>query len=93
MAGMSAYTASKAGVEAFANALRMEVSHVGVAVGTAHPGWIDTDLVRDADSDLAAYPSESFDYVVLSQTLQATRNPRIVIEHLVRIGRRAVNRS
>jgi len=44
----------------------------------------------DADSDLAAYPSDSFDYVVLSQTLQATRNPRVVIEQLVRIGRRAI---
>jgi methionine biosynthesis protein MetW len=44
----------------------------------------------DADSDLAAYPSDSFDYVVLSQTLQATRNPRTVIEQLVRIGRRAI---
>jgi methionine biosynthesis protein MetW len=44
----------------------------------------------DADSDLAAYPSGSFDYVVLSQTLQATRNPRVVIEHLVRIGKRAI---
>jgi len=55
LAGMSAYTASKAGVEAFANALRMEVSHIGVGVGTAHPAWIDTDLVRDADADLEAF--------------------------------------
>jgi NAD(P)-dependent dehydrogenase (short-subunit alcohol dehydrogenase family) len=55
LAGMSAYTASKAGVEAFANALRMEVSHVGVGVGTAHPAWIDTDLVRDAEADLEAF--------------------------------------
>jgi NAD(P)-dependent dehydrogenase (short-subunit alcohol dehydrogenase family) len=55
LAGMSAYTASKAGVEAFANALRMEVSHLGVGVGTAHPAWIDTDLVRDADADLEAF--------------------------------------
>jgi hypothetical protein len=52
LAGMSAYTASKAGSEAFANALRMEVGRDGVAVGTAHPGWVDTDLVRDADADL-----------------------------------------
>jgi NAD(P)-dependent dehydrogenase (short-subunit alcohol dehydrogenase family) len=54
LAGMSAYTASKAGVEAFANALRMEVEHDGVAVGTAHPGWVDTDLVRDVDAELDA---------------------------------------
>jgi len=44
----------------------------------------------DADHDLADYPSDAFDYVVLSQTLQATRQPRRVIEHLVRIGRRAI---
>lgn len=44
----------------------------------------------DADTDLEAYPDDSFDYVVLSQTLQATRNPRIVLEHLLRIGRRAI---
>ncbi len=44
----------------------------------------------DADTDLADYPSEAFDYVVLSQTLQATRNPKAVLEELVRIGRYAV---
>lgn len=44
----------------------------------------------DADTDLAAYPDRSFDYAVLSQTLQATRNPRVVLEHLLRIGRRAI---
>ena len=50
--GMSAYSASKAGVEAFGNSLRAEVGFQGVGVGTAHPSWIDTDMVRDADSDL-----------------------------------------
>jgi NAD(P)-dependent dehydrogenase (short-subunit alcohol dehydrogenase family) len=49
--GMSAYSASKAGVEAFANSLRMEVGFEGVDVGTAHPSWVDTDMVRDADAD------------------------------------------
>jgi methionine biosynthesis protein MetW len=44
----------------------------------------------DADRDLADYPTGAFDYAVLSQTLQATRNPRQVIEHLVRIGRHAI---
>ncbi len=44
----------------------------------------------DADHDLKDYPSDAFDYVVLSQTLQATRQPRQVLEHLVRIGRRAI---
>ncbi len=44
----------------------------------------------DADSDLDAYPTGAFDVVVLSQTLQATRQPRRVIETLMRIGKRAI---
>jgi NAD(P)-dependent dehydrogenase (short-subunit alcohol dehydrogenase family) len=50
--GMAAYCASKAGVEQFANVLRLEVAHKGVAVGTVHPSWIDTDLVRDQKAEL-----------------------------------------
>ncbi|WP_217139856.1 SDR family oxidoreductase [Streptomyces sp. AC627_RSS907] len=46
---MSAYCASKAGVEAFAHSLRAEVAHHGVAVGIAYLSWIDTDMIRDAD--------------------------------------------
>src|SRR5207248_2712566 len=53
--GMAAYAASKAGVEQFANAFRVEVAHRGVGVGVAHPSWIDTDLVRDARADLASF--------------------------------------
>jgi methionine biosynthesis protein MetW len=44
----------------------------------------------DADADLADYPDDAFDYVILSQTLQATRHPRVVLEHMLRIGRHAV---
>jgi methionine biosynthesis protein MetW len=44
----------------------------------------------DADQDLADYPDDAFDYVILSQTLQATRQPRVVLEHMLRIGRRAI---
>ncbi len=44
----------------------------------------------DADTDLIDYPDDSFDYVILSQTLQATRNPRRVLEQMLRIGRRAI---
>jgi len=46
----SAYCASKAGVEAFAHALRAEVAHHGVAVGVAYLSWTDTDLVRGTDA-------------------------------------------
>ena len=53
--GLVAYNASKAGVEHLANALRLEVAHHGVMVGTAHPSWIDTPLVQDAKRDLSAF--------------------------------------
>ena len=43
----------------------------------------------DADTDLAAYPDASFDYAVLSQTLQTTRRPDIMLDQLLRIGRQA----
>jgi len=53
--GLAAYNASKAGVEHFANALRLEVAHQGVDVGSAHMSWIDTPLVQDAKADLKAF--------------------------------------
>ena len=43
----------------------------------------------DADTDLADYPDASFDYAILSQTLQTTRRPDLVIEQLLRIGQKA----
>jgi NAD(P)-dependent dehydrogenase (short-subunit alcohol dehydrogenase family) len=46
---MSAYCASKAGVEAFANAIRVELRPHGVDVGCAYFSWIDTEMVRGAD--------------------------------------------
>ncbi len=44
----------------------------------------------DADSDLADYPDSAFDYVILSQTIQATRLPREVLRQIARIGRRGI---
>ena len=44
----------------------------------------------DADTDLEDYPDDAFDYVILSQTLQATRRPRAVLEHMLRIGRHGI---
>jgi methionine biosynthesis protein MetW len=44
----------------------------------------------DADSDLSDYPDDVFDYVILSQTLQATRRPKVVLEEMLRIGKKAV---
>ncbi|MGE0848404.1 MAG: methionine biosynthesis protein MetW [Hyphomicrobiaceae bacterium] len=44
----------------------------------------------DADRDLADYPDGAFDYAILSLTIQATRQPKPVLEQLLRIGRRAI---
>ena len=44
----------------------------------------------DADTDLEDYPNDAFDFVILSQTLQATRRPRVVLEHMLRIGSYAI---
>ena len=44
----------------------------------------------DADTDLADYPDDGFDYVILSQTLQATRRPREALRNMLRIGRHAI---
>ena len=44
----------------------------------------------DADRDLSNYPDQAFDYAILSLTIQATRNPKPVLENLLRIGRRAI---
>ena len=53
--GLAPYNASKAGVEILANALRLEVAHHGVSVGSSHMSWIDTALVRDTEADLPAF--------------------------------------
>ncbi|BBY09039.1 SDR family oxidoreductase [Mycobacterium noviomagense] len=54
-AGLAPYCASKAAVEHFANALRLEVAHLGVDVGSAHMSWIDTAMVQDTEADLSTF--------------------------------------
>src|SRR5579863_578123 len=44
----------------------------------------------DADTDLGEYPSGIFDMVILSQTIQATRHPRHVLQELLRIGKHVI---
>lgn len=46
---MSAYCASKAGAESFAQSLRAELAHQGVGVGIGYLNWTGTDMIRDAD--------------------------------------------
>ena len=65
----------------------IEISQNGVNACVSHALSV---IQGDADTDLTNYPNNAFDYVVLGQTLQATRQPRVVLEDLVRIGRYAV---
>jgi methionine biosynthesis protein MetW len=65
--------------------LELAMSKVRAAVGHGVPV-----VQGNLETDLADYPSDAFDYVVLSQTLQATHNPRIVLEDLLRIGKRVI---
>lgn len=44
----------------------------------------------DINEGLADYPDEAFDYVILSQTLQETRDPRRILNEMMRVGRRAI---
>ena len=44
----------------------------------------------DADKDLGLYPEKSFDYVILSQTIQATLEPEKILTELTRIGKRVI---
>ena len=65
----------------------IELSQSGVNACVGHGLSV---IQGDADRDLDPYPMGAFDVVVLSQTLQATRQPRKVVEALVRIGHRAI---
>ena len=49
-----------------------------------------TVIEGNAELDLKQFPNNSFDYVVLGQTLQAFVNPEIVINELLRVGKRAI---
>jgi NAD(P)-dependent dehydrogenase (short-subunit alcohol dehydrogenase family) len=55
MPGGAAYAASKAGVESLTGSLRAELAGYGVVVGSAHPSWIDTDLVRDGEQTMPTF--------------------------------------
>lgn len=102
--GLSAYAASKAGVEAFADALRIEVAHQGVSVATLHPTWIDTEMVREGDRESAAfarlraamrpplsktYPLEAI-VAPIADAFEA-RTPRVFLPGFVRLGYRLRN--
>jgi methionine biosynthesis protein MetW len=70
-----------------ADARGLEISPKGVSACLARGLSV---MQGDADRDLADFPSRAFDYVVLSQTLQAVLSPRQVLLELLRIGDRAI---
>jgi len=49
-----------------------------------------TVIEGDAEQDLIQFPEQSFDFVILSQTLQAFLNPEIIIKELLRVGKKAI---
>ena len=65
----------------------IELSMAGVSAAVSHGLSV---IQGDADTDLKDYPSGAFDYVILSQTLQATYEPKTVLTNMLRIGRRAI---
>ena len=60
----------------------IEIDMVQVTQAVAHGLPV---MHGDADTDLAHYPDHAFDYVVLSRTLQAVEQPRLVLAQMLRI--------
>ena len=65
----------------------VELSQTGVNACVARGLSV---IQGDADKDLKDYPSDAFDYVILSQTIQATVNPKDVMEEMTRIGKNVI---
>jgi NAD(P)-dependent dehydrogenase (short-subunit alcohol dehydrogenase family) len=77
---LGSYCASKAGVEALARVLHLEVAHLGVVAGVAYFSWIDTDMVRAAD----AHPSATGVRQRLKGPLKTTYSVRDAGEAIAR---------
>ncbi len=67
-----------------ARGLELDPHNVALCVGKGL-----SVMQGDADADLADYPDASFDYAILSQTLQTTKRPDQVLDELLRVGRKA----
>ena len=65
----------------------MELSQAGVNASVSRGLSV---VQGDADGDLADYPNDAFDVVILSQSLQVLHYPRPVLEQMLRIGRQAI---
>jgi NAD(P)-dependent dehydrogenase (short-subunit alcohol dehydrogenase family) len=88
--GMAPYAASKAGVEAFADSLRVEVKRLGVDVGVAYFGFIDTDMVRGADSHPALSALRDDSLGPLSRSKPVSAVGRAVVAGMERRSRRVM---
>ncbi|WP_374528901.1 methionine biosynthesis protein MetW [Novosphingobium sp.] len=71
---------------ALVDARGMELDSLNVAECVARGLSV---IQGDADADLGYYPDASVDYAILSQTLQTTKRPDLVLDELLRIGRKA----
>jgi NAD(P)-dependent dehydrogenase (short-subunit alcohol dehydrogenase family) len=85
--GMAAYSAAKAGAEAFADSLRVEVKHLGVDVGVAYFGFIDTDMVRGADSHPALGQMRANSIGPVAKTYPLSQVGKAVVEGMESRGR------
>ena len=65
--------------------LELSMAKVRAAVSQGLPV-----IQGNLETDLSDYPAGTFDYVILSQTLQATHNPQKVIDEMLRVGQRAI---
>lgn len=65
--------------------VEIDTAQVNAAISSGIPV-----IQGDVNSDLADYPSQAYDYVILSQTLQTVADPQAVLAELVRIGKQAI---
>lgn len=79
--GHTAYAAAKAGLEAFADSLRLELAGTGVDVGSFHPGWIDTPMVT---SKIKEQPAFSALLDALPGPFGSISTTEEIVPHLVR---------
>src|SRR3954452_1955417 len=84
---MAQYTATKAGVEAFTDALRVEVAHTGTKVGCAYFGFIDTDMVRDSFDHPAAQATRASSPAFISKPIPVARAGEAIERGVLRRSR------
>jgi len=85
--GMAPYAASKAGVEAFGDSLRAELKRLGVDVGVAYFGFIDTDMVRGAETHPALQTLRSERLGRLGKTYPVSAVGKAVVEGMQKRSR------